>query len=136
MKNPFVPGDKKQYHRLVAEEDTAAFESGTVHAVYGTFALTRDAEWAGRLFVLDMKEEHEEGIGTFVEVQHIGPAFVGEEVVLEATLQSFAGNKVTCGFTAKVGERMVATGRTGQKILDKEKLKQYFAVIKNGTKSN
>jgi predicted thioesterase len=134
MNNPFSPGHVKQYTRTVLAGDTAAFETGEVHPVYGTFALTRDAEWAGRLFVLDMKEAHEEGIGTFVEVQHIGPAFVGEEVRIEAVLQGVERNEVVCSFTASVGSRTIATGRTGQKILDKEKLKQYFAAVKDGTK--
>jgi hypothetical protein len=41
------------------------FEGVNVHPVMATFSITRDAEWAGRIFVLAMKEEHEEGIGTF-----------------------------------------------------------------------
>ena len=136
MQNPFSLGDKKHYSRQVTDSDTAAFAGGEVHAVYSTFALTRDAEWAGRLFVLEMKEAHEEGIGTFVEVQHCGPAFVGEQVIIEAVLQSVEGNKVVCSFTATADKRTVATGRTGQKILDKEKLKQYFRSIKHGGKSD
>lgn len=113
------------------EEDTAVFESGEVHPVYATFALTRDAEWSSRLFVLEMKEEHEEGIGTFVNVRHASPAFVGQQVVFEAVIDELKGNELNCSFTAKVGERLVAEGRTGQKILLKEKIDKLFSGLKN-----
>ena len=80
MKTPFKIGDTKTYSKVVGADETARFESGEVHPFYGTFALGRDVEWAGRLFVLEMKEEHEEGIGTFLYVDHHAPAFVGETV--------------------------------------------------------
>ena len=129
MKNVFQLGDTQQFTRLVQQNDVARFDSGAVHQVYATFALTRDAEWCGRLFVLAMKEDHEEGIGTFVEVQHCAPALVGETVVFEATLESVNETEVTCRFTAKVGYRIIAKGRTGQKILPKEKIERIFSSI-------
>jgi predicted thioesterase len=129
VKNPFQIGDKKHFRKRVLPEETARFESGEVHPFYGTFALARDAEWSSRLFVLDMKEEDEEGIGTFVEVQHLSPALVGDEVEFTAVLVEQQKNNVICSIEAKVGERMIAKGRTGQKILKKEKLKQISAQI-------
>lgn len=129
MKNPFQIGDKKHFRKRVLPEETARFESGEVHPFYGTFALARDAEWSSRLFVLDMKEEDEEGIGTFVEVQHLSPALVGDEVEFTAVLVEQQKNNVICSIEAKVGDRMIAKGRTGQKILKKEKLKQISAQI-------
>lgn len=129
MKNVFQLGDTQQFTRLVQQNDVAQFDSGTVHDVYATFALTRDAEWCGRLFVLAMKEDHEEGIGTFVEVQHCAPAFVGETVVFVATLESVNKIEVVCHFTASVRDRIIAKGRTGQKILPKEKIERIFSSI-------
>ena len=65
----FEIGSQKYYSKLVEQADCAAFNSGLVHPVYATFALGRDAEWACRLFVLEMKEEEEEGIeAEFYEV--------------------------------------------------------------------
>ena len=118
------------FERIVQTEDTAAFESGLVHPVYATFALTRDAEWTGRLFVLEMKEDAEEGIGTFINVTHLAPAFVGDKVIFEAVIDELKGNTVNCFFTAQVNNRLVAEGRTGQKILPKEKLEQIFKDLK------
>ena len=126
MKNIFSIGDKKTFTKKVTAEDVASFESGTVHEVYATFAIARDAEWTGRLFVLDMKEADEEGIGTFVHVDHQSPALVGDTVIYEAEIDELYKNTINVKFTAKVGNRLVANGRTGQKILRKEKLETIF----------
>ena len=132
MKNPFATGDSKVFRHLVTEDDTARFESGEVHAVYSTFALTRDAEWAGRLFVLEMKEEDEEGIGTAIRVLHQSPARIGETVEFTSVLAAVERNEIVTPFVARVGERVIATGESRQKILKKEKLRNVFAALDNG----
>ncbi len=130
MKNIFKVGDKKTFERVVRVEDAAIFESGTVHDVYATFAISRDAEWCSRLFVLEMKEESEEGIGTFVNVKHFSPGLIGEKVLFEAVIDEIKGNEVNCSFTAKTGGRLIAEGRTGQKILLKERIEKLFEEMK------
>ncbi|MCC6685196.1 MAG: hypothetical protein IT247_09000 [Bacteroidia bacterium] len=126
MINPFQPGDIKIYKYVVVPQDTAVFDSGEVHPVYATFALGRDAEWACRLFVLEMKEPDEEGIGTFLRVNHHSPALVGSEIVFEAKVKSVEKNEIICSFEARVGQRLIASGETGQKILKKSRLEQLF----------
>lgn len=126
MKNPFQPGDVLKFRHTVTGDDTAKFESGQVHAVYSTFALARDAEWSGRLFVLEMKEEGEEGIGTGITVKHVSPALMGQEVTFTATLHEVNKNEVITDYVAKVGDRIIAEGRQWQKILPKEKLDKLF----------
>ena len=130
MKNPFDTGDTKTFLHIVTRDDIAHFPSGEVHAVYSTFALARDAEWAGRLFVLEMKEEDEEGIGTAVNITHQSPAMVGEQVEIIATLSAVNGNEIVTPFVAKTGDRMIATGETRQKILKKERLQRLFASLR------
>lgn len=127
MKQPFQPGATKEYRHTVTTADTARFENGEVHAVYSTFALARDAEWSGRLFVLEMKEEDEEGIGTGISVTHHSPALVGQEVVFTAVLTAVNKNEIVNSYEARVGERLIASGTQSQKILKKEKLEQLFA---------
>lgn len=131
MINPFKVGDKKSFIKQVDVTDTATFDSGQVHPVYATFALGRDAEWVCRLFVIDMKEDDEEGIGTFLHVQHHCPALIGSEVVFTATLEAVEGNNVTCTFEAHVNQRLIASGKTGQKILKKEKLERLFTSLQS-----
>ncbi len=131
MNNPFSIGDTKTYTHTVTAADAAAFESGEVHNVYSTFALTRDAEWSGRLFVLEMKEAAEEGIGTGITVMHHSPALMGQEVIFTATLAEVTKNEVVTDYTAKVNGRLIADGRQWQKILKREKLDRLFDTLKD-----
>jgi predicted thioesterase len=134
MKYCFKTGDKKTFIHVVGKADTAAFESGQVHAVYSTFALARDAEWSGRLFVLEMKEEDEEGIGTGITVKHSSPALIGQEVIFTAIVEEINNNEVVTTYTAQVGDRTIAEGRQWQKVLKKQKLEAIFSDIEKEPK--
>jgi fluoroacetyl-CoA thioesterase len=127
VKHLFKPGDTKQFRKTVRPDETARFESGEVHPVYATFAVARDAEWVCRLFVLDMKEQGEEGIGTMVSVFHESPALVGSDVVFTATVKALERNAIACSYEAHCGERRVAYGEQVQKILPLEKIEGLFA---------
>ncbi len=132
MKQIFTKGDVKEYEIVVSESDVAAFESGVVHNVYSTFSLTRDAEWSGRLFVLEMKEEGEEGIGTFISVEHQSPAFVGNKVKFRATFEEITTKgEIINTYQAFVGERLIAQGKQGQRILPKAKIDELFNRLKS-----
>jgi fluoroacetyl-CoA thioesterase len=130
MKNLFSPGAIKTYKKTVSDKDVAQFESGTVHEVYGTFALGRDAEWSSRLFVLEMKEEDEEGIGTFLNITHHSPALLDQEVIFTAEIIKLEKNSIDCRILARVGDRLIAECSTGQKIIKKEKLNLLFESLK------
>ncbi len=130
MKNIFNIGDTKIFQKIVTESDIASFESGNVHQVYATFALGRDAEWSSRLFVLEMKENDEEGIGTFLNITHHSPALIGDMVQFKATIFKLEKNVIDCKVIAQVGERIIAECETGQKIIKKEKLNLLFDSLK------
>jgi predicted thioesterase len=130
VKQLFTIGDKKSMRFTVGEQDLAAFETGVVHEFYGTFALGRDVEWTCRQFVLEMKEADEEGIGTFLNIKHHSPALLGAEVDIEAEVILAEAHKLDCSFTVKVGDRLIASGTQGQKILKKEKLERVVAAIR------
>ncbi len=127
MKNIFAPGDAKVYRRKVTTADQAIFHGELLHPVCSTFALARDFEWSSRLFFLEMKEADEEGVGTFLHIDHRGPAFVGEEIVFTATVEDSTGREFVCSIEARVNDRLIASGRTGQKMLTKTKLATIFS---------
>ncbi|SMB97585.1 thioesterase-like [Hymenobacter roseosalivarius DSM 11622] len=133
MKNPFQLGDVKIYSFVVTEADFATMEGHMVHEVLSTFALGRSMEWAGRLFVLEMLEAGEEGIGTMLHVEHHTPAFAGETVEFRATFAALENRELTCAVEVWVDERLVATGRTGQRIVRSEKLSARFAALRAGS---
>ena len=117
MKTSFEPGATKTFQRVVTPADFAILNGRLIHPLLGTFALGRDMEWTSRLFVEDMLELGEAGIGTRLEIEHHGPAFDGEMVEFTAIYLGFEGRELQCRLEARVGERLVATGRTGQRII-------------------
>jgi fluoroacetyl-CoA thioesterase len=126
LKDIFKPGDKKQTHYRVKESDVAAFHGKVVHRVCATFTLAREIEWATRQFVLEMRDDDEEGIGTSVSIDHRSPAFVGEEIVVTAWVDEINAHELICSYEAKVDDRIIALGKTGQKILKREKIAKLF----------
>jgi predicted thioesterase len=130
MKNPFAPGVTREYRIEVTEDKLARFEAGLVHPVYATFALAQDAEWAGRLFVLEMLEQGEEGIGSALRIAHRSPAVLGATVVFTARFEAQEGSAVHTSFEAHAipaggGEPiLVATGTQTQHILPRTRIDQ------------
>ncbi len=124
MKSVFKPGDIREYTKTVLSVDTAVFDSGEVHPLYSTFALGRDAEWACRLFILEMKEEDEEGIGTMLHIEHIAPALLNSPIKITAKVKSIQKNEIICTFEVYCGQRLIARGEQGQKILPKNKIEK------------
>jgi predicted thioesterase len=127
MKEIFKPGDIKEYRTTVNRKDVAIFQGEVVHEVCSTFALARDIEWTTRQFVLEMKEDDEEGIGTYLQIAHKAPAFVGEELTVKGIFESLTGHELSCSYQVFVGSRLIAEGKTGQKILKREKINILFS---------
>jgi len=125
------PGDKRIHSFKVSKDHFPSFEGKIVHEVCSTYVLAREIEWSTRLFVLDILEENEEGIGTMLKIDHFSPAFNEEKVIIEATLNYVKENEIVCSFHAMVGERVIAKGMTGQKIFKKDKLNQIFSDLSN-----
>jgi fluoroacetyl-CoA thioesterase len=126
MKATFQVGDEKTYRYRVQPEDVAAFHGEVVHSVCATFVLAREIEWTSRLFVLALRDDEEEGVGTFLSIDHKTPAFVGEEVIFTAKIEKLQGHELICAYQAHVDGRLIAEGKTGQKILKKELIKKIF----------
>lgn len=126
MKSIFKVGDTKQTRYTVQESDVAAFHGKVVHPVCSTFTLAREIEWSTRQFVLEMREEDEEGIGTALSIDHRNPAFVGDEIIFTARVDEINGHELICTYEARVADRIIAVGKTGQKMLKRDKLARIF----------
>lgn len=132
MMEIFDKGAQKIYEVKVVEADIAAFAGATVHELYSTFAAARDAEWTGRLFVLAMKENTEEGIGTFVHIKHHAPAFLGETIEWVGIFDHITEKQeIIVQVEARVGDRLIASGSTGQKIFDRKRLEEIINTKRN-----
>ena len=118
----------------VTEEMTVHFHElghGPLHPVYSTYWIARHFEEAGRKLLLPFREEGEEGVGTFVEVQHLASALPGMKVEHVATVESVDGRRLTCRLsaTSELGD-LIATGRTGQYVTQKSKLERNFQTLR------
>ncbi len=132
MKDVVKVGEELCLHFVVQPTDVASFPNQMVHSVYSTFALARDVEWTTRQFVLRMKDAHEEGIGTLLQIRHVAPAFVGETVSIKGRVEKWEGSELICSFEAHVGTRLIASGMTGQKVLPQNELNNHFARVRSG----
>lgn len=111
---------------FVKVEDCPDFGEGTLHPVLSTYALAREAEWAGRLILLRMKKDDQEGIGTAITIEHLRAARVGQQVTINAELISFDGRKMIVSFVATTDGKTIATGNTGQALVSKAELNKIY----------
>lgn len=127
MKDIFKKGDFKTHQFVVKETDQATFNEQVLHQVCSTYKLGQEMEWSSRLFMLDIIEQDEEGVGTMLHIEHKSPAFVGETVSIIATFDSFVANELICNIEVKVVDRLIAKGKTGQRLLKKDRLQRIFS---------
>ena len=99
-----------------------AFGGVVVHRVCATWTLVQYMEAAGRMVLVDFLEPGEEGVGSHVSCDHLGPAPVGREVRVIATAADVSDRELVCDTVAFCGERMIASGKTVQKVFPREML--------------
>ena len=107
----------------------AAFDGVVVHKVYSTWSVAHHFELAARMVLVDFLDSHEEGVGSHVSVDHHAPCPVGNRVRVEARLVEVTHGrhiKVVCECRAFWGERLLATGKQVQVVMEKEHLKRYL----------
>lgn len=126
----FEKGSLKIHEFKINRKDLAKFTEGLVHPVCSTFALAREVEYASRLFVIEGKAEDEEGIGTFLEIKHIAPALLGARLHCKAEVLTHKKQELICKVDVFEGAKLLASCRTGQKVLKKEQLKKIFSSLK------
>lgn len=122
MKPGLVPGKKAEVTFEVAEDMCPEFEGKVVHHVCATWTLVHFMEVAGRKILIDYLEPDEEGVGSHVSCDHIGPAAIGRSVRVVATVAAADERELTCDMAVFRGDRLIASGKTVQRILPRSKL--------------
>lgn len=126
MKFDLKKGEQRNHSFKVLEEHFPNLGGKVVHPVCSTYVLAREIEWSTRKFMLDVIEDDEEGIGTMLEIKHQSPAYIDEQVDIVAVFESIENGHLICEFVVRVGERTIAEGRTGQKLLKKSALDKLY----------
>ena len=124
MKPGLIPGVQADVSFTVSEDMRPIFDGVAVHDVCSTWSLVHYMELAGRKVLLEYLESHEEGVGSRVECDHGGPARLGRTVQVVATVASATDRELVCDVVATCGERVVATGKTWQRVFPREALKR------------
>jgi|TARA_B110000495_G_C22930430_1_gene543869 fluoroacetyl-CoA thioesterase len=101
-----------------------AFDGIIVHHVYSTWSMAHHMELAARKVLAPHLDEHEEGIGGHLSIDHIAPAAVGATIRIVAKAVSLQGDRLTCEVTAWEGDTLLGRGQQVQRVLPKSVLER------------
>ena len=124
MKPGLVPGIQTQVTFEVTAEMCPAFDGEVVHQVCATWTIVHYMELAGRKILIEYLEPEEEGVGSHVSCDHLGPAPLGTRVRVIATVADVNDRELVCDVVAFRGDRMIASGKTVQKVFPRAILRQ------------
>ncbi len=128
--HPMLPslhiGNRADVTITVTEDMCPAFDAIVVHRVYSTWSMAHHMELAARKVLAPHLEEHEEGIGSHLSIDHLAPTPLGDRVRVEAVAVEIGPTTLVCDVNAyhvRPGdERLVGRGRQVQRILPRTKL--------------
>lgn len=122
MKPSLHIGNTAEVTITVTDDMCPAFDGVVVHRVYSTWSMAHHMELAARMVLAPHLEEHEEGIGSHLSIDHVSPAPLGHTVRVKATAVELGPTTLVCDLIAYDGERVIGKGRQVQRILPKSKL--------------
>jgi fluoroacetyl-CoA thioesterase len=129
-------GNTAEVQIEVTEDMCPAFDGVVVHRVYSTWSMAHHMELAARKVLAEHLEEHEEGIGSHLSIDHIAPCVIGRTVRVEAEAVELEGNTLVCDVTAWDGGRLLGRGRQVQRVLPKSTLARLIdSAAEEGTSS-
>ncbi len=123
MKPSLRVGNTAEVTALVTEDMCPAFDDIVVHRVYSTWSMAHHMELAARKVLAPHLDEHEEGIGSHISIDHLAPTPVGRTVRVIAEAVEIDDSTVVCEICVYDGDRLVGRGRQIQRVLPKTKLK-------------
>ena len=128
MKPSLAIGNSAEVTITVTPDMCPAFDGVVVHRVYSTWSMAHHMELAARKVLAPHLEEHEEGIGSHLSIDHLAPTPLGHQVKVIARAVELGPTTLVCDVHAyhvrPAGEKLVGQGRQTQRILPKSKLKQ------------
>jgi predicted thioesterase len=128
MRPSLKVGNTAEIVITVTEDMCPAFDGIVVHRVYSTWSMAHHFELAARKVLKDHLEDHEEGIGSHLSIDHLAPTPLAHQVRVEAKAVELGRTTLECEVTAfhvlaDGQEKVVGRGRQIQRILPKSKLK-------------
>lgn len=126
MKPSLKVGNTAEHVITVTEDMCPAFDDVVVHRVYSTWSMAHHMEIAARKVLYPHLEDHEEGIGSHLSIDHLAPTPLGHRVRIVAEAVELGPTTLVCDVAAyhlaPSGEKLVGRGRQVQRILPRQKL--------------
>ncbi|WP_096180981.1 thioesterase family protein [Effusibacillus lacus] len=135
MKSGLLPGVVTEFTVTVTEDMRPSFDGQVIHDVMSTVSMIHFMELAGRKIILPFLEEGEEGAGFAIDVRHVGPAVVGQEVTFRAICTEVTSKRVVCGVLAGTKWNLVGKGSFTQAIFQKRDMIQRIEELQNRLKA-
>ena len=123
MKPSLKIGNTAEVIVEVTQAMCPAFDGVVVHQLYSTWSMAHHMELAARKVLAPHLEEHEEGIGSHISIDHLALTPLGHTVRIVAEAVEVDNSSVVCDVCAYDGDRLVGRGRQVQRVLPKRKLK-------------
>ena len=117
MKTTLVAGISSSREIVVDRERTIDF-MGESARVYATPMLVRDIEITCRELLLAQLDSGEDSVGTRVELDHMAPTLLGQNVKIEAKLAELKGRAVTFEVSAHDGLDAICRCKHSRFIVD------------------
>lgn len=122
MKDSLKIGNTAELTVEITDDMCPAFNGIVVHRVYSTWSMAHHMELAARMVLAPHLEDHEEGIGSHLSIDHVSPAPLGHVVRVTASAIELGPTTLICECIAYDGARIVGKGKQIQRILPKSKL--------------
>ncbi len=117
---------------IVKKEDTAIYQhSGEVN-VLGTPRLLAIMEEVSYKSINEFLPQGAVSVGTQMNIQHLKPSVVGEELLCESILTEYKDRQLTFSVTISDKRQKVAEGICKRVIVDKQRFEQKAEKISRG----
>lgn len=117
METSLQVGNTSVHTFLVTQDMQPSFEDKIIHPVCSTWNMAHQFEVVARKTLEPHLSEGEQGIGSFLSIEHRSPAPLGKKVRIEAIVTECDHSTLVCSITARIGSRVCATGKQIQRIL-------------------
>ena len=118
MKRAPKVGDRGEERFIVAPEHAIDFSDDVMPLVLSTPALVWKLEYAGVNALAPLLEPHERCVGSTIDIQHLAPTPMGQEVICVAKVINVDGPLVMFQVEARDQHEVIARGLHQRAVID------------------
>ena len=120
MSNELEVGSSARRKVTIDRDRTIGF-MGEEGRVYATPSLVNDIEYTCRDMIKARIPEGQDSVGTVVNIAHLAPTLMGQEVEITVTVAEIEGRRVALDVTARDALDTICKGRHERFVVDVDK---------------